>query len=56
MNEASKKFKLYLDKDTNRENLRKMAIPIQKLPPDDDWITDDVWDEVYKETVLNKKQ
>ena len=38
-------FKAFIEK--NRENLYKRAVKIENLPPNDDWIQDDVWDEVW---------
>ena len=40
----------------NRENLYKRAVKIEDLPSDDDWIQDDVWDEVYQQEVIKKKE
>lgn len=40
----------------NHENLYKRAVKIEDLPPDDDWIQDDVWDEVYQQEVIKKKE
>lgn len=50
-----KTFKIWLNEDNNRENLRKIAIPITALPADDDWINDNGWDEIY-DLIYNKKQ
>ena len=36
----------------NRDLLHKNAVRIEDLPPDDDWILDDEWDEIYKQEVL----
>ena len=46
--ETKEDFKAFIK--TNIESIRKNAIKIQDLPPDDDWITDGVWDDIYKET------
>ncbi|WP_155831038.1 hypothetical protein [Butyrivibrio sp. MB2005] len=43
-------FKDYLKE--NRDLLHKNAVRIENLPPDDDWILDDEWDEIYKQEVL----
>ena len=43
-------FKEYLKE--NRDLLHSKAINIEDLPPDDDWLLDDEWDEVYKKEVL----
>ena len=45
-------FKEFL-KD-NRELLNKKAVRIEDLPPDDDWILDDEWDEIYEQEVLKR--
>ena len=47
-------FKAFIEK--NRENLYKRAVKIENLPPNDDWIQDDVWDEVYQQEVIKKKE
>ena len=36
----------------NRELLHKNAVRIENLPPDDDWILDDEWDEIYEHEAL----
>ena len=46
--ETVEDFKEYL-KD-NREKLLKNAVRIEDLPADDEWVNDDAWDEIYKET------
>jgi hypothetical protein len=38
----------------NRELLHKNAVRIENLPPDDDWILDDEWDEIYEQEVLKR--
>ncbi|WP_155243928.1 hypothetical protein [Butyrivibrio fibrisolvens] len=48
--ETVQDFKKYLKE--NRELLHKNAVRIEDLPPDDDWILDDEWDEIYKQEVL----
>lgn len=35
----------------NRNKLISHAIKVEKLPPDDEWIKDDSWDEVYEKEV-----
>ena len=40
----------------NHDNLYKRAVKIEDLPPDDDWIQDDVWDEIYQQEVIKKKE
>ena len=37
----------------NRELLHKNAVRIEDLPPDDDWILDDDWDEIYEQEVFS---
>ena len=51
----SEKIKKINDIIKNHENLYKKAVKIEDLPPDDDWIQDDVWDEVYQQEVIKKK-
>lgn len=48
--ENTQDFKVFIAK--NHENLYKRAVKIEVLPPDDDWIQDDVWDEVYQQEVI----
>ena len=48
--ENTQDFKAFIKK--NRENLYKRAVKIEDLPLDDDWIQDDVWDEVYQQEVI----
>ena len=38
----------------NRELFHKNAVRIEDLPPDDDWILDDEWDEIYEQEVLKR--
>ena len=38
----------------NRELMHKNAVRIEDLPPDDDWILDDEWDEIYEQEVLKR--
>lgn len=33
---------------SNRDKLSEMAVKIEDLPPDDEWILDDGWDEIYE--------
>ena len=35
----------------NRNKLISHAIQVEKLPPDEEWIKDDSWDEVYEKEV-----
>ena len=32
----------------NRDKLSEMFVSIEDLPPDDEWILDDGWDEIYE--------
>ena len=32
----------------NRDKLSEMFVGIEDLPPDDEWILDDGWDEIYE--------
>lgn len=45
-----KDFKSFLDE--NREKLLAIAIDINDLPYDDEWINDNEWDEIYKQEKL----
>ena len=52
--EAVQQFKRVLD--SNRDQLLERAIKVEELPPDDEWIQDNSWDEIYKqEEVRNGK-
>ena len=52
--ETIKDFKCFLR--NNREKLLNITVDIKDLPPDDDWIQEDEWDEIYKqEEVKNGK-
>ena len=53
--EAVQQFKRFLD--SNRDKLLERAIKVEELPPDDEWIQDNSWDEIYKqEEVRNGKE
>ena len=45
--EAVQQFKRFLD--SNRDKLLERAIKVEELPPDDEWIQDNSWDEIYKQ-------
>ena len=45
-----KDFKSFLDE--NREKLLDIAIDINDLPYDNEWINDNEWDEIYKQENL----
>ena len=47
--ETIKDFKCFLN--SNREKLRDTTVAIKDLPPDDDWIQEDEWDEIYKQDI-----
>ena len=52
--ETVQQFKRFLD--SNRDKLLERAIKVEELPPDDEWIQDNSWDEIYKpEEVRNGK-
>ena len=52
--ETVQQFKRFLD--SKRDKLLERAIKVEELPPDDEWIQDNSWDEVYKqEEVRNGK-
>ena len=48
--ETIKDFKHFLS--NNREKLLDISVDIKDLPPDDDWIQEDEWNEIYKQEVL----
>ena len=48
--ETIKDFKRFLS--NNREKLLDISVDIKDLPPDDDWIQEDEWNEIYKQEVL----
>ena len=43
-------FKSFLN--SNRDKLIDMAVSIENLPADDDWIQDGEWDEIYEKEGL----
>ena len=47
--ETAQDFKLFLR--DNGDKLLEHAIRIEDLPSDDEWIQDDVWDEIYEKEV-----
>lgn len=52
--ETVEEFKRFLN--TNRDKIISHAIKVEELPPDDEWIKDDSWDEIYeKEVKYNEK-
>ena len=36
----------------HRELMHKNAVRIEDLPPEDDWILDDEWDEIYEQEAI----
>ena len=48
--ETIQDFKQFLN--TNRDKLRAHAIKVEELPPEDEWIQEDEWDEIYKREVV----
>jgi len=36
----------------NRDKLLEKAVKIESLPPDDEWITESEWDEVYAQGLV----
>ena len=48
--ETIKDFKRFLS--NNREKLLDISVDIKDLSPDDDWIQEDEWNEIYKQEVL----
>ena len=44
--ETIQDFKQFLN--TNRDKLRVHAVRVEELPPEDEWIQEDEWDEIYK--------
>lgn len=52
--ETVQDFKRLLN--NNRDKLLERTIRIEELPPGDEWIQDDEWDEIYKqEEIRNGK-
>lgn len=42
-------FKKFLNE--HRDEVRKNTIKLKDLPKDDQWIQDDAWDQIYRQTV-----
>lgn len=40
----------------NRDTLREKAVEIEKLPPDDEWVNDSSWDQIYVKGVAQNGQ
>ena len=52
--ETVQDFKRFLN--NNRDKLLERTIRVEELPPEDEWIQDDGWDEIYKqEEIRNGK-
>ena len=52
--ETVQDFKRFLN--NNRDKLLERTIRVEELPPEDEWIQDDEWDEIYKqEEIRNGK-
>ena len=47
--ETVEDFKRFLN--NNRDKLLEQAVRIGELPPDDEWIRDDEWEDIYKQEV-----
>ena len=46
-------FKNFLKE--NDDLVREHSVRIEDIPPDNDWILDSEWDEIYRQEVANKK-
>ena len=52
--ETVQDFKRFLN--DNRDKLLERTVRIEELPPEDEWIQDDEWDEIYtQEEIHNGK-
>lgn len=52
--ETIQDFKVFIN--SNKKKLLEKAVKIEDLPPDDEWINDTAWDEIYaKEDARNGK-
>lgn len=52
--ETVQDFKRFLN--NNRDKLLERTVRVEELPPEDEWIQDDEWDEIYKqEEIRNGK-
>ena len=49
--ETVQDFKRFLN--DNRDNLLERTVRIEELPPEDEWIQDDEWDEIYKQEEIH---
>lgn len=48
--ETVQDFKRFLN--NNRDKLLERTVRVEELPPEDEWIQDDEWDETYKQEEL----
>ena len=49
--ETVQDFKRFLN--DNRDKLLERTVRIEELPPEDEWIQDDEWDEIYKQEEIH---
>lgn len=49
--ETVEDFKRFLN--DNRDKLLERTVRIEELPPEDEWIQDDEWDEIYKQEEIH---
>lgn len=47
--ENAQDFKKYIE--DNRNELYKNTVRIEEIPPDDDWLQENEWDEIYRREV-----
>ena len=48
--ESDDDFKKFIEE--NREKILTKAVNIEDLPSDDEWIQDNIWDEIYEKEVV----
>ncbi len=48
--ETVQDFKQFLNQ--NRDKLLEHVVKIEELPPDDEWVQDDEWDEIYRQEMV----
>lgn len=49
--ETVQDFKRFLN--DNHDKLLERTVRIEELPPEDEWIQDDEWDEIYKQEEIH---
>ena len=49
--ETVQDFKRFLN--DNRDKLLERTVRIEEFPPEDEWIQDDEWDEIYKQEEIH---